>query len=103
MLGRALDPSRSRVDDDGRDGTFRGNMIRYLGSSPEEVYMGEGATSVEACGPHTTWWCVGGGGTVPPHGVVAPLPSSDSPLVSVVVAGKKDRGFSFRPIPRIFS
>ena len=48
MPGRAQKPSRSRVDDDGGDGTFRGIVIGYLGFSPEEVFMGEGATSVEA-------------------------------------------------------
>ena len=62
MSGRAPEPSRSRVDDDGRGGTFRGIMIRYLGFSSEEVYMGKGAASVEACGPHTMWWRAGGGG-----------------------------------------
>ena len=54
MPGRALEPSRSRVDDDGGDETFRGIMIRCLGFSVEEVYMGEGLTPREACGPHTT-------------------------------------------------
>ena len=51
---------RSRVDDDGPDGTFRGNMIRYLWFSADKVYMGEGATSVKAFGPHTTWRCAEG-------------------------------------------
>ena len=54
MPGRAPEPSRSRVDDDGGDGTFRGIMIGYLGFSIEEVYMGEGVTPGEAYGPHTT-------------------------------------------------
>ena len=31
--GRALEPSRSRVDDDGGDVTFRGFLIGYLGFS----------------------------------------------------------------------
>ena len=50
-------------------------MIRYLGFSIEEVYMGEGVTLGVPCGPHTTssragrWgratrWC---------WGLVAPL------------------------------
>ena len=87
MPGRALEPSRSRVDDDGREGTFRGNMIRYLGFSPEEVFMGEGATSGEVCGPqHNVAACRGG--PAPPHGVVAPWLSSDSPLDSVSCRGK---------------
>ena len=42
--GRAPEPSRSRVDDDGGDRTFRGIMIGYLGFSVEEVLMGEGVT-----------------------------------------------------------
>ena len=54
MPGRAPEPSRSRVDDDGGDGTFRGIRIRYLGFSGGEVYMGEGLTPGEAYGPHTT-------------------------------------------------
>ena len=74
MLGRAPKPSRSRVDDDGGDGTFHGIMIGYLGFSGEGVYMGEGLTPGEPCGPHTTSrrarggtraakWC--GGSTAP--------------------------------------
>ena len=59
--GRAPEPSRSRVDDDGSDGTFRGIMIGFLGFSDEGVYMGEGLTPGEACGPHTTSPRVGGG------------------------------------------
>ena len=54
--GRGPEPSRSRVDDDGGDGTFRGIMIGYLGFSIEEVYIGERATSGGACGPHTMCW-----------------------------------------------
>ena len=55
MPGRAPDPSRSSVDDDGGDETFYGIMIGYLRFSEEGVYMGEGATLVEAPRPHTTW------------------------------------------------
>ena len=58
--GRALEPSRSRVDDNGGDGTFRGIMIGYLGFSDEGVYMGGGLTPGEPCGPHTTCWHAGG-------------------------------------------
>ena len=61
VSGRAPEPSRSRLDDDSSDKTFCGIMIGYLGFSFEEVYMGEGATSVEARGPHTTWRRTGGG------------------------------------------
>ena len=62
-------------------------MIGYLEFSREEVFMGEGATSVEARGPYTTWRHAGRGPT-PPHGVEAPWPSSDSSLDFVVVSGK---------------
>ena len=51
VLGRAPEPSRSRVDDDGGDGTFRGFLIVYLGFSVEEVFMGERATSGGPVGP----------------------------------------------------
>ena len=48
---RAPEPSRSRVDDDGSDGTFCGFLSVYLGFSVEEVFMGKRATSGEPCGP----------------------------------------------------
>ena len=56
VSGRAPKPSQSRVDDDDRDGTFHGFLIRYLGFSLEEIFMGEWAASGEPCGPHTMWW-----------------------------------------------
>ena len=59
--GRASEPSRSRVDDGGGDGTFRGILIGCLGFSCEEVFMGERARSVEAQGLNTTWRHAGGG------------------------------------------
>ena len=59
--GRAQEPSRSRVDDAGDNGTFRGCLIGYLGFSDEEVFMGEGLTPGEARGPHTTSLCARGG------------------------------------------
>ena len=59
--GRAPEPSWSMVDDDGGDGTFRGFLIGYLRFSVEEVFMGEGVTLGEACGPHTTSSRAGGG------------------------------------------
>ena len=52
--GRAPEPSRFRVDDDGGDKTFHGILIGYLGFSVNEVFMGEGLTPGEACGPYTT-------------------------------------------------
>ena len=33
VLGRASDPSRTRVDDDGGVGAFRGIVVGYLGFS----------------------------------------------------------------------
>ena len=54
---RAPEPSRSRVDDDGGDGTFRGIMIRYLGFSVGEVYMGEDLAPGALRAPHTTCSC----------------------------------------------
>ena len=38
---------------DGGVGTFHGFLIRYLGFSRDGEYMGEGAESAEARGPHT--------------------------------------------------
>ena len=69
MPRRALEPSRSRVDDDGCDGTFHGFLISPLGFSPEEVFKGEGAASGSPVGPtpcggapggtHAAMWCGG--------------------------------------------
>ena len=87
MPGRAPEPSRSRVDDDGGDGTFRGIMIRYLGFSGEGVYMGEGLTPGAPSGP-TPPPCAPGGGAAPPGGVGASGLPSVSPLDSVYVSGK---------------
>ena len=64
MPGRAPEPSRSRVDDDGGDRTFRGFLIGYVGFSVNEVFMGEGRPRERPVGPtpcaHTP-----GGGAVP--------------------------------------
>ena len=49
--GRAPEPSRSRVDDDGSDKTFRGILIGCLGFSVNEVFMGEGLTQERHVGP----------------------------------------------------
>ena len=51
--GRASEPSRTRVGDDGRDGTFRGIVLGYLGFSRDGEYIGEEAESAEAGGTHT--------------------------------------------------
>ena len=102
MLGRAPEPSRSRVDDNGGDGTFRGIMIRYLGFSDEGGIYGRKADPGGALwAPHrqlarrgwthaARWWG-------------APQPPSVSPLVSVYVTAIYGRGFSSRAILRIFS
>ena len=49
--GRASEPSRTRVGDDGRDGTFHGIVLGCLGFSRYGEYMGEEAESAEARGP----------------------------------------------------
>ena len=84
---RALEPSQSRVDDDSGDGTFHGIMIGSLGFLDEGVYMGEGLTPGEPCGPHTTSRRAGGGTRAARWcgGSTAP---SISPLVFVYVTGK---------------
>ena len=79
--GRASEPSRTRVGDDGRDKTFRGIVLGYLGFSRDGEYMGEEAESAEARGA-TPPLGVGPGLAVPRHGVATlwPLfvPPSDS-------------------------
>ena len=87
MPGRALEPSRSRVDDDSGDGTFRGIMIGYLGFSVEEVYMGEGLTPGRPVGPTQPPRALGGG-AAPPGCVGASWLPFVSPSVSVYVTGK---------------
>ena len=82
MPGRAPEPSQSRVDDDGGDGTFRGIMIGYLGFSVEEVYMGEGVTPGSHVGP-TPPPRAPGVGPVLLGGVGASWLPSVSPSVSV--------------------
>ena len=85
VSGRAPKPSRSRVDDDSDDETFRGFQIRFLGFSVEEVFMGERATSGEPYGPHTMCWRTGGTRTAMwCGGLVAPsFSSSDFVYVTV--------------------
>ena len=51
--GRASEFSRTRVDDGGGDGTFRGWRFRYLGFSREREFIGERTRSVGAWGAHT--------------------------------------------------
>ena len=52
--GRQTDPSRTRVDDDGRSGTFLGFLDWCLGFSRDGAYMGEGAESEAARVAQTT-------------------------------------------------
>ena len=46
--GRASEPSRTRVDDGGGYGTFRGCRLGYLGFSQGNQYIGGRAMSVGA-------------------------------------------------------
>ena len=59
--GRASEPSRTRVDDDGIYGNFHGWRLGYLGLSRGRQFIGGRAMSVGAYGPHTTWWRDQGG------------------------------------------
>ena len=52
LQGRALEPSQTRVVDDGGVGTFRGILLGSLGFSRDGEYMGEEAESAEARGAH---------------------------------------------------
>jgi hypothetical protein len=54
--GRALEPSQTRVDDDGGYGTFGGWRLRCLGFSRGCEYIGGRARSVGAQGAHTMGW-----------------------------------------------
>ena len=59
--GSASKPSQTRVDDGGSYETFCGWRLGYLGFSRGRQFIGERAMSVDACGPHTTWWRGQGG------------------------------------------
>ena len=52
--GRASEPSRTRVDDGGGYGTFRGWRLGYLGFSGRRHYIGERAASGGTRGGHAT-------------------------------------------------
>ena len=56
VTGRASEPSRTRVDDGGGYGTFRGWRLRCLVFSREKQYIGERARSVGVQGAHTIGW-----------------------------------------------
>jgi hypothetical protein len=56
VLGRASEPSRTRVDDDGGYGTFRGWRLGPLGFSRGCEYIGGRTRSVGARGSHTMGW-----------------------------------------------
>ena len=51
--GRASEPPRTRVEDDGGYGTFRGFLFGCLGFSRNKVFIGERARSGDAQGAHT--------------------------------------------------
>ena len=69
--GRASEPSRTRVGDGGRDGTFRGIVLGSPGFSRDGEYIRGRARSVEARGPTP---CLGvGPGLAAPRGGVATL------------------------------
>ena len=101
MPGRAPEPTQSRVDDDGGGGTFRGILIGYLGFSIEEVFMGEGVTPGEACGPYTMS-SPAEGGTHAARCCGGSTAPSVSPSVSVYVTAIYDGRFLSRAILRIF-
>ena len=52
--GRASEPSRTRFDDGGGYGTFRGWRLGYLGVSGRRHYIGERAASGGTRGGHAT-------------------------------------------------
>ena len=83
--GRASEPSRTRVGDGGRDGTFRGIVLGCPGFSRDGEYIRGRARLVEARGPTP---CLGAGlGLAAPRGGVATLwPHFVSPSDSVFVS-----------------
>ena len=76
---------RTRVDDDGRDGTFRGLMLIDLGFSRDGEDIGRRARSVGGLVGHTTLGAVPGL-AVPRHGVATLWPHFVSPSDSVFVS-----------------
>jgi len=54
--GTEISVPRTRVDDGGGYGTFRGIWLGPLGFSREKQFIGERARSVGAQGAHSTWW-----------------------------------------------
>ena len=101
MLGRALEPSQTRVDDGGGDGTFRGIMLGSLGFLGPKEYIGERAASGGNRGGHAR------GGRHPLLGralgwcgcLVAPL---RLPFWLLESFDEIFAHVDFRPIPRIF-
>ena len=53
MPGRASELPRSEIDDDGRDGTFRGIIFFVLGFTRRGVLIGERWAPGAWWGPHT--------------------------------------------------
>jgi hypothetical protein len=86
--GRALEPSRTRVDDGSGYKTFRGWRLGCLGFSRGCEFIGGRARSVGARGAHTMGRRGQRAGGAPPPGVASSLLVSISPLDSVNVSGK---------------
>ena len=101
LPGRASEPSRSRVNDDGGDGTFHGIMIRCLGFSGRGDYMGKRAARGASRGPHTPPRRARQGGRAL---VVSGSPGSllRVPFGLRLRVGEKLGSVDFHPIPRIF-
>ena len=99
--GRASEPSRTRVDDGGGDGTFRGIMLGYLGFSGRRQYIGERAARGASRGPHTPPRRARQGGRAL---VVFGSPGSPlrAPFGLRLRVSEKLGSVDFRPIPRIF-
>jgi hypothetical protein len=92
--GRALEPSRTRIDDGGGYGTFLGWRLDYLGFSRGCEYIGGRARSVGARGAHT----MGRRGQGGPrhHQVWPPRCPTSSPLWTMWTCQKnRNFGFSF--------
>jgi hypothetical protein len=86
VLGRASEPSRTRVDGDGDYETFRGLRLGPLGFSRGCEFIGGRARLVDAQGAHNMGQRSQGWAAPPP--VVASLLVSLSPLDSIFVSAK---------------
>ena len=99
--GRASEPSRTRVDDGGGDGTFRGIMIGCLGLSGRRHYVGERAAHGAIRGAHTPpRHARHGGHALVVFGSLGLL--LRAPFRLRLRVGENLTSVAFRPIPRIF-